>query len=436
MVKTGPAIRRPRYGRRMAPVAVLSAFLTLALIVLVAPAAAVAKTAASSPCGRSRSARRAIPRWPSSRSPTPIYHSCDDAPDAGPPAVRRSAASTTAYGIGAARDHRQAVGGVPEHRRPQRPRPARPLRRDRELGRVAEVRPDQLLADGRRRPATTRSPIPEWADKPYGFANFLRAARFVNSLYNGELLSKETSADGGFDSSPTRCGSRPQDRARHVRPAPAASAPARPASQRRGLRRPEPGRVDQGRLLRPARRRHLLLLEVPDQRRASSATATRRPRARRPSTRRPATSPTRRPSRWPPTTPRACRRPTWCPAAVQPQSDCSSVNPFGIDPTTYAEPLPGQPRHRRPGRDHLAVGDPRPGRQRGRVDRHDHPAARRQRRPRRVWRRLHGGISNAPAYQIWLSAVGLQPQDNMFYDHTYPWLGFRIGVVGNLKPRH
>ena len=49
----------------------------------------------------------------------------------------------------------------------------------------------------------------------------------------------------------------------------------------------------------------------------------------------------------------------------------------------------------------------------------------------RVWRRLHGGIANAPAYQLWLSAVGLQPQDNVFYDTTYPWLGFRVGVVGN-----
>ena len=35
---------------------------------------------------------------------------------------------------------------------------------------------------------------PEWADKPYGFANFLRAARFVNSLYNGRLIAKRTGA--------------------------------------------------------------------------------------------------------------------------------------------------------------------------------------------------------------------------------------------------
>jgi hypothetical protein len=48
----------------------------------------------------------------------------------------------------------------------------------------------------------------------------------------------------------------------------------------------------------------------------------------------------------------------------------------------------------------------------------------------RVWRRLHGGVPNAPVYQLWLSAVGLQPQKNTFYRETYPWLGFRIGVIG------
>jgi hypothetical protein len=48
----------------------------------------------------------------------------------------------------------------------------------------------------------------------------------------------------------------------------------------------------------------------------------------------------------------------------------------------------------------------------------------------RVWRRLHGGVPNAPVYQLWLSAVGLQPQKNTFFTATYPWLGFRIGVIG------
>ena len=40
---------------------------------------------------------------------------------------------------------------------------------------------------------------PEWADKPYGFANFLRSARFANSLYNGKVLSKKASTEGGFN---------------------------------------------------------------------------------------------------------------------------------------------------------------------------------------------------------------------------------------------
>jgi hypothetical protein len=39
---------------------------------------------------------------------------------------------------------------------------------------------------------------PEWADKPFGFASFLRAARFVNSLYNGDLLSRSDSTSDGF----------------------------------------------------------------------------------------------------------------------------------------------------------------------------------------------------------------------------------------------
>jgi hypothetical protein len=39
---------------------------------------------------------------------------------------------------------------------------------------------------------------PEWADKPSGFANFLRSARFANSIYNGRLLAKDASGEGSF----------------------------------------------------------------------------------------------------------------------------------------------------------------------------------------------------------------------------------------------
>jgi len=51
---------------------------------------------------------------------------------------------------------------------------------------------------------------PEWADKPYGFANFLRAARFANSLYNGKLLAKSSGTEGPYSFPSTRCVSLPK----------------------------------------------------------------------------------------------------------------------------------------------------------------------------------------------------------------------------------
>jgi hypothetical protein len=76
------------------------------------------------------------------------------------------------------------------------------------------------------------------------------------------------------------------------------------------------------------------------------------------------------------------------------------------------------------------VGDPRPGGNAVEWTDTITPPPARDTSPR-VWRRLHGGVPNAPAYQMWPSAIGLQPQDNAFADRTYPWLGFRIGVLGD-----
>ena len=53
---------------------------------------------------------------------------------------------------------------------------------------------------------------------------------------------------------------------------------------------------------------------------------------------------------------------------------------------------------------------------------------------KRVWRRLHGGIANAPVYQLWLSAVGLQPQNNTFFTATYPGWESGSAAVGDLMP--
>ena len=51
----------------------------------------------------------------------------------------------------------------------------------------------------------------------------------------------------------------------------------------------------------------------------------------------------------------------------------------------------------------------------------------------RDWRYYHGGVANAPAYQVEISAFGYFPGDPQF-EHVYPWLGFRLGVIGDLEP--
>jgi len=46
-----------------------------------------------------------------------------------------------------------------------------------------------------------------------------------------------------------------------------------------------------------------------------------------------------------------------------------------------------------------------------------------------VWRRWHGGVVTATAYQMWLSAVGTTPQTVPGYAIN-PWRGFRVSVRG------
>jgi len=48
----------------------------------------------------------------------------------------------------------------------------------------------------------------------------------------------------------------------------------------------------------------------------------------------------------------------------------------------------------------------------------------------RDWHYYHGGVANAPAYQVEISAFGYFPGDTEF-SKAYPWLGFRIGVIGS-----
>ena len=50
----------------------------------------------------------------------------------------------------------------------------------------------------------------------------------------------------------------------------------------------------------------------------------------------------------------------------------------------------------------------------------------------RDWRYDHGGVASAPAYQLEISAFGYNPGDPRI-SRFYPWLGFRLGVIGSPK---
>ncbi len=267
---------------------------------------------------------------------------------------------------------------------------------------------------------------PEWADKPYGFANFLRSARFVNSLYNGRLLSKDAESDAGF---------------RYV------------TYRVRLSKKTERGMYDMRK--RAATRSHKSGFVLPSQDEWIKAayydasgggqfsywkyptnpgvfgdgTAT----APSSTTLDPSTGDITNASTQPLATFHASNvpAPSWCPAAAGTEA-CSTVNPFGIDQTTYAEIYQGSLS---------TVGQAKTTSPWGTLDQGGNvvewtdtvtppPSGR---SGGRTWRRLHGGIANAPVYQLWLSAVGLQPQDNTLFTATYPWLGIRIGALGNLK---
>ncbi len=271
---------------------------------------------------------------------------------------------------------------------------------------------------------------PEWADKPYGFANFLRAARFVNSLYNGRLLSKEASTEGAFKYVTYRVRlSKATERGMYDLAGEKRSGATR--ARKSGFVVPSQDEWVKAAYYDPSGGGTYSYWKYPTNAGVfGDGTATA-----------PATTtldPTTGDVTNAATQPLAnfhgsgIPAPSWCPAAVEPAA-CSSVNPFGLDPTAFATAYQGS----------LSsvgqAGTPSPwgtleqgGNAVEWTDTITPPPSGRSNG--RVWRRLHGGIANAPAYQLWLSAVGLQPQDNVFYNATYPWLGFRVGVIGNLTP--
>jgi hypothetical protein len=271
---------------------------------------------------------------------------------------------------------------------------------------------------------------PEWADKPYGFANFLRVARFTNSLYNGKVLSKQTSGAGAFHYVTYRV---------------------------RLSRQTETGMYKMaGNRLKGATRGHKSGFVVPSQNEWIKA-AYYEPNGGgtysywkyptnpgvfgdgqadgpKTTTLNPKNGEVTNATTQPLATFRAegAPVPSWCPATFSAEA-CATKNPFGMPAMAYEKAFQGSLS---------TVGQALTPSPWGTLDQGGNAVewtdtiapSPTGKSDGKVWRRLHGGIANSTAYQLWISAVGLQPQDNTFTTATYPWLGFRVGVIGNVKP--
>ncbi len=271
---------------------------------------------------------------------------------------------------------------------------------------------------------------PEWADKPYGFANFLRAARFANSLTNGnvKVLPEAPAMPLGYTyqlyrdrlSPKTETGMYNLKRRKATRTsANGFVIPSQDEWIKAAYFDPNGGGMysywkyptnpgtffDQPTQLSPDP-------SAPNTATLNATTGNVTDSAPQPRAIYHGTS-----------------FPTWCPSQVS-ASDCSSVNPLHLKASTYQKIYQGSVG---------SVGQARTFGPWGTLDQGGNavewtdtitppPAGK---KGARVWRRLHGGVPNAPGYQMWLSAIGLQPQNNKFYNAIYPWLGFRIGVIGD-----
>ncbi|HEX5712396.1 MAG TPA: hypothetical protein VFX85_03685 [Solirubrobacterales bacterium] len=266
---------------------------------------------------------------------------------------------------------------------------------------------------------------PDWVDKPYGFANFLRSARFVNSLYNGQVMETQSATEGPYTYTTYRVRlSRQTERGMYD------------MRKRKATRSADSGFVipSQDEWIKaayydPKGGGTYSYWQYPtnpgafgDEGQAAPAVATLDPK----------TGDVTNGSASQPVAifhQKEAPVPYWCPSN-QTARACERVNPFGIPPVAYEKAFAGSLG---------TVGQALTRSPWGTLDQGGNAVEWTDTitappfgvEGKRVWRRLHGGIANAPVYQLWLSAVGLQPQDNTFFTKTYPWLGLRIGVVGN-----
>ena len=296
---------------------------------------------------------------------------------------------------------------------------------------LAAVRLDRLLVEALRRPALLGR-----LSGVGGQAVQLRRLpprrplRQLARQRQGALEDARRSSDG-FTYVTYTVRLSPQTEQRHVRH----DEPSdRRASKSTGFVAPEQRRVGQGRVLRPEARRDRLLLGVPD-------------RSVQPAERLGAESRQRATSTNAADQPLSTYNPNDPNSSVDtpgsPAGDGADLVPVAgrVRPATRScpptsrrarppEELHGQREHRRPDEDALAVGHLRPGRQRRRDPRHARAATAGLQLPAAT-----GATTTAASPTRrptrWRSPPSATSPATRSSNGIYPWLGFRIGVIGN-----
>jgi hypothetical protein len=268
--------------------------------------------------------------------------------------------------------------------------------------------------------------FPQWASKPFNFGNFNRAARFVNSLTNGKVLSHASSTEGGFQyvTYTVELSPRTEDGMYDM------SNPEAPRSKPTGFVLPSNDEWVKAAYYDPKHAGTYSYWAYP--------TGPFNPP--NVSVLNPANGDVENASNQPlstynPNDPNSThdtpgsppgKAPTWCPPQVG--SDCGNLPadfPAGLDlEKNYQGNVStiGQTGTTSPWGTYDQGGNV--------VEILDTLAP----QPPgynflRNWHYYHGGVANAPAYQLEISGFGYFPGDTAF-ERAYPWLGFRVGVVG------
>ncbi len=271
---------------------------------------------------------------------------------------------------------------------------------------------------------------PEWADKPFNFGDFRRGARFANSLSNGKVLSKTQETSGGFtyDVYQVRLSSQTERGMYDM----ATETPERTKST--GFVLPSNNEWVKAAYYDPKGGGTYSYWAYP-----TGPFNPPNPSVLNPTTGEVVNADKQPLATYNPNDPNSSvdtpgsppgAAPTWCPSQAGPS--CNEIFPADFppelaNPNTYMGNVStvGQAKTPSPWGTYDQGGNV--------VEILDTLAP----QPAgynflRDWRYYHGGVANAPAYQVEISAFGYFPGDPQA-ERVYPWLGFRIGVIGTPK---